>query len=64
VSSPSPTSISSCWSPPPFGELKLNVDIAVDEVHGASGLGLIIRDLLAMFEVLLLLELSLTSHLI
>ncbi|PON91586.1 Ribonuclease H-like domain containing protein [Trema orientale] len=45
VPSPSPMSIYSHWSPPPqFGELKLNVDAAVDKVHGTIGLGLIIRD--------------------
>ncbi|XP_030958321.1 uncharacterized protein LOC115980180 [Quercus lobata] len=36
--------LSSCWSPPPPGVFKINVDRASSELEGTSSIGVIIRD--------------------
>ncbi|KAK7823725.1 hypothetical protein CFP56_035133 [Quercus suber] len=43
LSTPRPT-LSSCWSPPPPGVFKINVDGASSGLDGTSSIGVIIRD--------------------
>ncbi|XP_030941627.1 uncharacterized protein LOC115966551 [Quercus lobata] len=42
-SAPRPT-LASCWSPPPPGVFKINVDGASSDLDGTSSIGVIIRD--------------------
>lgn len=34
----------SCMEPPSQGSLKINMDVAIDSVHGTVGIGWVIRD--------------------
>ena len=43
LATPRPT-LSTCWSPPPYGVYKINVDGASSNLDGSSSIGVIIKD--------------------